>query len=69
MASEEVLEENNQIAPILLPVKKKGRIKKFFSNDDVVLFLFSLGASAIIITLMIIAAVLGVKIPTTAWWF
>ncbi len=76
MVSEEVLEEqSNQITPIVYPietkpkVKKKGRIKKFLSNEDLVLILLSLGAGAIIITLMVIAGILGVSFPASAWWF
>ncbi len=76
MVSEEVLEENsNEIAPLLytsrpeLKVKKKGRLRRFFSNEDVVLVLFSLGAGAIIITLLLIAGILGVTFPASAWWF
>ncbi|MFX0004285.1 MAG: hypothetical protein ACFE9C_08430 [Candidatus Hodarchaeota archaeon] len=74
MVSEEVLEENSkEIAPILYSmtpkVKKKGRIKRFFSNEDVILVLFSLGAGVIIITLMLIAGTLGVTFPASAWWF
>jgi hypothetical protein len=76
MVSEEVLcEKSNEIAPILFATKpkpkttKKGKIKKFFSNEDVVLVLFSLGAGAIIITLLMIAGILGVSFPASAWWF
>ncbi|MFX1489081.1 MAG: hypothetical protein ACFFBI_08035 [Promethearchaeota archaeon] len=73
MASEEVLEKrSNDMTPILYPTdtefKKKGRIRKFFSNDDVVLVLFTLGAAAIMITLLMIAGILGVNFPASAWW-
>ncbi|MFX1551575.1 MAG: hypothetical protein ACFFB9_14595 [Promethearchaeota archaeon] len=74
MVNEEVLEENSkEIAPILYSIKpkikKKGRIKNFFSNEDVILVLFSLGAGVIILTLMLIAGTLGVTFPASAWWF
>ncbi len=69
MVSEEVLEEKSE-TPILYPIeKKKGRIRKFFSSDDVILVLFSLGAGAIMITLLVIAGILGVIIPASAWWY
>ncbi len=76
MVSEEVLEEkSHEMTPVLYPietkpiVKKKGRIKKFFSNEDVVLVLFTLGAGAIIITLLVIAGIFGITFPASAWWF
>jgi hypothetical protein len=71
--SEEILEEKS--TPIFYPTKteiakkKKGRIRKFFSNDDVVLVLFSLSAGAIMITLLVIAGILGVSFPVSAWWY
>ncbi|MFW9879252.1 MAG: hypothetical protein ACFFG0_39745 [Candidatus Thorarchaeota archaeon] len=76
MTSEEFLEKgSNEVASIVFPmklkhkVKKKEKLRKFFTNEDVILILFSLGASAIIITLMIIAGVIGAKIPIGTWWF
>ncbi|MFX1420260.1 MAG: hypothetical protein ACFE9N_15205 [Promethearchaeota archaeon] len=76
MVTEELLEKNtNEMAPMLFPtkskseVKKKGKLKRFFMNENVILVLYSLGASAIIITLMIIAGILGAKVPIGTWWF
>ena len=76
MASEEVLEEkSHELTPIFYPteiktkVKKKGKIKKFFSNENVVLTLFTLGAAAMVITLLVIAGILGVSFPASAWWY
>ncbi|MFW9826431.1 MAG: hypothetical protein ACFFEY_02305 [Candidatus Thorarchaeota archaeon] len=76
MVSKEVIEERtNEIAPIILPTKpqlkekKKGRIRRFFSNEDFVLVLFSLGASAIMIILLLIAGTVGAKIPTGIIWY
>lgn len=76
MVSQEVLEEDTKkVAPILYQTsvktkeKKKSKIKQFFSNEDVILVLFSLGAGAIMITLLVIAGVLGVSFPASAWWF
>ncbi|MFX0020948.1 MAG: hypothetical protein ACFE9S_01385 [Candidatus Hermodarchaeota archaeon] len=73
MVSEEVLEEKS--TPLFYPheteteEKKKGRLRKFFSNDDVVIVLFSLGVGAIMITLLVIAGILGVSFPASAWWY
>lgn len=76
MVSQEILEENtNEVAPILymikpkIKAKKKGRMKRFFSNEDVVLVLFTLGAGAIMITLLVIAGILGVSFPASTWWY
>lgn len=75
MVSQEIIEERtNEVAPIIFPTKpqlkekKKGRIRRFFSNEDVVLVLFSLGASAIMIILFLLAATVGAEIPTGIFW-
>ncbi len=75
MVSEEVLENTDKTAQILyvpeakLKTKKKRKIKKIFSNEDVILTLLSLGVSTIIIILMIVAGALGAKFPTGLYWF
>ncbi|MFX1503191.1 MAG: hypothetical protein ACFFDH_19680 [Promethearchaeota archaeon] len=68
MTTEEVLEDRMEL---IYPIKPapKSKIRKFFSNETVQLILFSLGASAIMITLFIIAGIVGVKIPTSGWWY
>lgn len=73
MVTEEVL-ENETVDVLYAPegkqkAKKKGRIKKFFSNEDVILTLFSLGASTIILILMLVAGAVGASFPTNGWWF
>jgi len=76
MVSEEVIEDHsNQVTPLICStrlktrLKKKRKIKNFFSNEDVVLVLFSILASAIIIILMLVAGTIGASFPTNGWWF